>query len=406
MTRKEATRIVRASGGNICIRYIKNPVTQRPLFIEQLFHITRRSPGLAAGFMTASLSLSTLSYAQEGPAPKSVPLTIQTDQKIEQNDVESDVKSDAKADLKSLTRVSGTVLDAAGAVVPGTAVKLTNEKTEFSDKTVSIEDGTFRFDLVKSGDYRIEAFAPGFRKSIMNVSVTGQNETVADIRLNVALNVSVAGGGFAVEYGSELNRAVADQDIERVKELISKGENVNGKDSNYDGITPLFLAVEQGNLEIAQTLLNYGAKVNARDKSKQTPMMMLDDDAAPELVEALIGAGATVNVKDNEGDTPLILAARSVKADVLKALIDSGAEVNAANNGGKTALMSAVESGDIEKVRLLILAGAEVNARDKEGETAWEKTSEDAIEELLVSFGAIANDEHANAIQTDKPDNK
>src|SRR5437762_6602409 len=59
MTRKQAMRLVRAAGGNLCVRYIHDPVTKRPLFAEQLLQITRRTPGLAAGVMTASVSLST-----------------------------------------------------------------------------------------------------------------------------------------------------------------------------------------------------------------------------------------------------------------------------------------------------------------------------------------------------------
>src|SRR5436189_1772127 len=64
LTRREAMRLVRASGGNLCIRYIANPVTRRPMFAEQLMQITRRTPGLAAGVMTVSLSLSTMAYSQ------------------------------------------------------------------------------------------------------------------------------------------------------------------------------------------------------------------------------------------------------------------------------------------------------------------------------------------------------
>src|SRR5258706_2696011 len=64
VTRKEAMRMVRASGGKICIRYIKDPVTNRPLFADQLLQITRRAPGLAARVMSAAMKLSTMTYAQ------------------------------------------------------------------------------------------------------------------------------------------------------------------------------------------------------------------------------------------------------------------------------------------------------------------------------------------------------
>src|SRR5436190_15025232 len=85
VTRKEAMRLVRASGGNLCIRYMQDPVTKRPLFAEQLLQITRRAPSLAAGVMSASMSLSTLSYAQGGdsPLPGEAPVNICPDQVTE-----------------------------------------------------------------------------------------------------------------------------------------------------------------------------------------------------------------------------------------------------------------------------------------------------------------------------------
>src|SRR5687768_15372186 len=64
MTRKEAARMVRASGGSLCIRYIKHPTTRRPLFADQLIQLTRRAPGLTASVMSASMALSTHAYAQ------------------------------------------------------------------------------------------------------------------------------------------------------------------------------------------------------------------------------------------------------------------------------------------------------------------------------------------------------
>ena len=82
MTRKEATKLVRASNGIICIRYIANPVTKRPMFAEQLLQITRRRPGIAAGVMSASLSLSTFAHAQEAPKNPGSPVAavVQTGQ--------------------------------------------------------------------------------------------------------------------------------------------------------------------------------------------------------------------------------------------------------------------------------------------------------------------------------------
>src|SRR4051812_9875288 len=58
ISRKEALRLVRSAGGDVCIRYIPDPTTGRPLFAEQFVRPTRQRPGFLAGVMSASLTLS------------------------------------------------------------------------------------------------------------------------------------------------------------------------------------------------------------------------------------------------------------------------------------------------------------------------------------------------------------
>ena len=55
--------------------------------------------------------------------------------------------------------------------------------------------------------------------------------------------------------------------------------------------------------------------------------------------------------------------------------------------------MMAAQDDSLEKVRVLVLAGTDVNLKDKEGESAWDRTSEDAIEDLLVAHGAIVDND-------------
>ena len=49
LTRKEAMRLVRQSNGKLCVRYYVDPKTNRPVFLDALQKITRRSPAVAAG---------------------------------------------------------------------------------------------------------------------------------------------------------------------------------------------------------------------------------------------------------------------------------------------------------------------------------------------------------------------
>src|SRR6187399_1951348 len=57
MTRKLAMKMVRESNGRVCIRYIEDPHTKKPVFADRFVHLTRSAPSLAAGVMSASMSL-------------------------------------------------------------------------------------------------------------------------------------------------------------------------------------------------------------------------------------------------------------------------------------------------------------------------------------------------------------
>src|SRR5215204_736151 len=64
MTRKEVRKLVLASGGKLCVRYVQHPRTGSPVFADQFVQIARRASRLAVGVVSASITMSTLAYAQ------------------------------------------------------------------------------------------------------------------------------------------------------------------------------------------------------------------------------------------------------------------------------------------------------------------------------------------------------
>ena len=388
LTRREALKIVRRSKGRICVRYVQNPVDKTPVFAERLHQITRRA-GIAAGVLGASLTLSSLSYAQGSPRLVKGDANSQT----EISQVES---PESNKNLQPISSISGTITDPVGAVIPNISVVLINEENKEMRKAVSNEEGFYEFQTVAPGNYTIRAEGiNGFKTFVFkNVSVTEGEKSLQNIQMEASdITVTVIVGGMAIAgYEKPLFNAVSENDLEEVVNLIARGESVNGREKDSENITPLFIAIENGNAEIAETLLNFGAKVNARDENRQTPLMRLDEDTSPELVRLLINHGAKINVTDKEGNTPLILAAENASAEVLQILIDHGADVNAKNKEGQTALMIAAHEDDLEKVKTLILAGADVNLKNKEDETAWDLTGDEEIEKLLESHGAKIDD--------------
>ena len=121
---------------------------------------------------------------------------------------------------------------------------------------------------------------------------------------------------------------------------------------------PLISAVRLGNVTEVRSLLTKGVDVNAKDSQGATALLYaaaLEGGAG--LVQLLLAAGADPNTR-----TP---AGRSIQFDrVVGGAVFSFAE------GGTTPLMLAASHGDIDAVRALIQRGAEVSATDDQGNTA------------------------------------
>lgn len=95
----------------------------------------------------------------------------------------------------------------------------------------------------------------------------------------------------------QLHFAVQDDDIQRVKELISGGYQLNIIDEA--GKTPLHYAVENENFEVAKALIEAGADVNAHDETTATNTPLADNAATCSLTMAkfLINAGADPTIR-------------------------------------------------------------------------------------------------------------
>ena len=83
--------------------------------------------------------------------------------------------------------ISGTAMDQQGAVVSGAQVKATNTATGGVLNTTTDSAGSFRFNLIPAGEYKIEISAPNFKTSVQNnvVVSAGKDSGLGTIRLTV-----------------------------------------------------------------------------------------------------------------------------------------------------------------------------------------------------------------------------
>jgi len=129
----------------------------------------------------------------------------------------------------------------------------------------------------------------------------------------------------------------------------------------------LFNAVKRGNIDKAKELLDKGVNVNIRDQDSWTPLHFAAWEGYVDIAKLLLDHGANVNVVTNASWSPLYLAVYYEYVDIVKLLLEHGADVNAVTKVGKTPLHYAVSYGRADAVKLLLEYGADPNIKDGRG---------------------------------------
>jgi len=150
---------------------------------------------------------------------------------------------------------------------------------------------------------------------------------------------------------SSLHDACAKGSVGDVQSLLDQGADINGRDVNHG--TPLFVALLDGNLEMAKVLIQHGADVNCRDKFGWTPLMLASQFGYRDIAELLLDHGADVNAKKEDLWTALHLASSNGHLEIVKDLLDRDADIHARNIDGHTPSGEASRTGERDIIGLL-----------------------------------------------------
>jgi len=136
--------------------------------------------------------------------------------------------------------------------------------------------------------------------------------------------------------------------------LLIKFSSINVNDRDITNWTALHKTSYNGNKEIAELLIKFGADVNIKDNYNWTALHIASDRGHKEIVELLIKAGGiNINKQDNDGNTVLHYASNYGYKECVELLIKAGADVNIQNDKGQVALHLASRHGHKEIVTLL-----------------------------------------------------
>lgn len=157
-------------------------------------------------------------------------------------------------------------------------------------------------------------------------------------------------------------KAVSEGDESAMMALLNADPMLLEK-SDRDGMRPLAVAAQHGQLGALRLLVKEGAEISARDRTRSTALHWAAEGGHEEVVAFLLGQGAQADVEDTGGRTPLMLACAHGHVGVVRLLGQymGTLALDEQDDRGNTGLHLAVDGGRTEVVNFLISQGADAN---------------------------------------------
>lgn len=252
---------------------------------------------------------------------------------------------------------------------------------------------------------------PGLNQSPRSITFDVQNiRDIQDGQLNTKHEVSSLyrennesiqdNSFFGKDKNSALHVAIKNNCKAAALKLIQYGANPAYR--NRNGVTPLVLAAQKGDLDVIIALLEHGANpcesnghssalieachfgnydivkillekgafINQKTLSGTTALMRASQEGHTNIVKLLISYNADIECKNQEGMNALILASRRGHSDVVQSLLRIGCRVNESTSKQSTALMLACKHGHSDIALALMTHGAELSMKDIHGRSA------------------------------------
>ena len=163
------------------------------------------------------------------------------------------------------------------------------------------------------------------------------------------------------ELDGRLFRATMHLEIDRCRELVAQGANVNAKGQN--GWAPLHSATKTLLPKTCLTLIELGAHVDATTVNGWTALHRSVIEGSEPVFELLLANGANVQAKANTWDTPLHMACRHGRTAMCLTLLDAGADPHQPNDIHVSSIDMAIEKDHHDVVHAISAWQARQQAR-------------------------------------------
>eukprot|EP00742_Colponemidia_sp_Colp-10_P009414 GILJ01010262.1.p1 GENE.GILJ01010262.1~~GILJ01010262.1.p1 ORF type:complete len:1666 (+),score=269.46 GILJ01010262.1:588-5000(+) len=170
-----------------------------------------------------------------------------------------------------------------------------------------------------------------------------------------------------VRLQKAVHLSILEDNIEKLQQLVELGADLN---LPYGGTYPIHSAMSK-NIPIINFLLSHNANVTQRDSHGRTPLFVAIEELNLDAIQLLLDLCVDVKRPDNRAVSPLLLACHlNLPSDIISRLIQLGADVNTTSERGVTPLHAAVIQRNVSTVQALLSAGADSTRALDSGLTA------------------------------------
>ena len=169
------------------------------------------------------------------------------------------------------------------------------------------------------------------------------------------------------DLNTQLLDAVINNNLEKVKNLIKHGADIDIKDNEYK-MTPLMYAIHFGYTDMANFFIDNNAKLDEQNTYGETALIRAVNAGNIDIVKKLIEHGADVNTKDETETTAFNyvkdIEDEKIQEDIIKLLNNAEQIRQKYLQKLNNQLFEAVQDENLEEVKNLIEQGADVNAQN------------------------------------------
>lgn len=184
--------------------------------------------------------------------------------------------------------------------------------------------------------------------------------------------------------------------LKRLIQIIPSYVNIQ----MVNGITPIYLSIQEKNIPITKLLLRSGANLNLRAEEGMSVIHLACQNGDLTMIQLLKEEfRASLNETDQNGASSLHYACVNGNAELVAYLLNNNVEIRA-DKFGNSPLHDAALNGHIECARLLIACEIDVNIKDNKGMSASELAESNGFKDLAQEIRKFEQKKKSEKIQT------